>query len=132
MTTQAGPAPVAGGAAGQAHAVEEVDGRAGSFDALLAETAVVLAEFGAAWCPPCRAMEPALRQLAGEYAGRARVVSVDTERYPETVARYAVLGLPTIVVFREGRAVNRLLGLRPIGALRQALERALDAPTGGA
>jgi thioredoxin 1 len=152
MTTQACPVPFAGDA-GQAHAVseggqvgegeqvkqveqvagvEEVAGPAGDLDALLAETAVVLAEFGADWCPPCRAMAPALRQLAGEYAGRARVVSVDTERYPAMVDRYGVLGLPTVVVFREGREVTRLLGLRSIGALRQVLEGALAAPTGGA
>ena len=142
MTTQACPVPFAGDA-GQAHAVseggqveqveqveqvagvEEVAGPAGDLDALLAE-------FGADWCPPCRAMAPALRQLAGEYAGRARVVSVDTERYPAMVDRYGVLGLPTVVVFREGREVTRLLGLRSIGALRHVLEGALAAPTGGA
>jgi thioredoxin 1 len=112
--------------------VEEVAVRAGGFDALLAGTPVVLAEFGAEWCPPCRAMAPALRRLAGEYAGRARVVSVDTERYPAAIDSYAVLGLPTVVVFREGREVTRLLGLRSLGALRQALDLALEAPAGRA
>jgi thioredoxin 1 len=115
MTTQTRPA------------VEPVEGTDGSFDALLAGTPVVLADFGADWCPPCRAMKPALRQVAAEYAGRAGVVSVDTDRNPALAARYQVWGLPTLLVFRDGREVARLLGLRPAGALRQALEQAIGA-----
>ena len=140
MTTQTRPLPDAGatgaaetaGAAGGPQGLEEVRGGAAGFDSLLAATPVVLAEFGADWCPPCHALEPALRRLAAEYAGRARVVSVDTERYPALAGRYGVLGLPTVVVFREGREVSRLLGLRPIGALRQILDGALAGPDGTA
>lgn len=67
----------------------------------------VLVDFGADWCAPCRALEPTLAELARERAGSLRVCRVDADRNPETVARYEVMGLPTLILFQGGKVVGR-------------------------
>jgi thioredoxin 1 len=82
----------------------------------------VLVDFWAAWCPPCRIMHPVLEELAGD-RDDLRVVKVDAEANVATAARYAVLAMPTFVLFRGGEEALRLVGSRP----RRRLEAELDA-----
>jgi thioredoxin 1 len=85
----------------------------GNFDAELVEQASevpLLVEFGAAWCPPCRAMRPVLERLAETHAGRLRVAEIDIDRSPIVTRRLGVRGAPTMVVFRDGRPIARHLG----------------------
>jgi thioredoxin 1 len=70
----------------------------------------VLVEFGAAWCPPCRALRPVLERLAETHAGRLRVAEVDIDRSPLVARRLAVRGAPTMIVFRDGHPIARHLG----------------------
>ncbi|MGA5422495.1 thioredoxin [Streptomyces lavendulocolor] len=85
----------------------------------------VLVEFTADWCGPCRQLAPVLSAVAGEEADRLKVVRLDVDRNPEVTARYAVLSMPTLLVFRGGEPVAQMVGARPKRRLLQELEGAL-------
>ena len=72
----------------------------------------VLVDFTAAWCPPCRVMKPVLAELAAE-RDDLRVVQLDVDADQRTAAEYGVLSMPTFILFRGGREVQRLVGARP-------------------
>lgn len=84
----------------------------------------VLVDFGADWCPPCRAMAPVLESLAAE-RDDLRIVTLDVDRNTAAAASYGVQGLPTLILFRHGREAARVVGALPKGRLVAALEPAL-------
>lgn len=71
----------------------------------------VLVDVGAAWCGPCRTLEPIVDELAAEYAGRVKVAKIDADAYPQTVAKYQVRGLPTLLFFKDGNVVDTHVGV---------------------
>ncbi|WP_035798570.1 thioredoxin [Kitasatospora mediocidica] len=81
----------------------------------------VLVEFTASWCPPCRMIEPVLVAVAEEEAHRLRVVSLDVDSNPEITAAYAVLSMPTLMVFRGGEPVKSMVGARAKAKLLREL-----------
>ncbi len=82
-----------------------------AFDAQVFKTDVpVLVGFGAIWCRPCRAMESMLQEVAGEYAGRLKVVAVDADQSSQTAFRHRVHTVPTLILFANGQEVERLEG----------------------
>lgn len=86
----------------------------------------VLVEVGAGWCPPCRAMEPVLAAMSAEQGHRLRIFTVDADDNPGVVARFGVFGLPTLLAFRDGRLVTRLVGARSRRRLTQELAELLS------
>jgi len=80
----------------------------------------VLVEFGASWCGPCKMLEPVLIELANEYDGRVAFYSVNVDTTPELVMDYGIMGVPTVILFREGKPHKRLTGYRPKHALEKA------------
>lgn len=81
----------------------------------------VLVDFTAAWCPPCRAMDPVLASLT-----TVRVVSVDVDDQPQLAADWGVLSMPTLLLFRAGAPIAKLVGARPKRQLELELEEALE------
>ena len=88
------------------------------------KTGVVVVDFSADWCPPCRVLEPMLEIVAAEMPN-ARFLRMDTDAQPATMVRLGIRGLPTLVVFRDGEIVDRIVGALPMTALRERLARSV-------
>jgi thioredoxin 1 len=86
----------------------------------------VLVEFGASWCPPCRAVAPILAQLSDELAGRLAIVTMDTDADPQVAASLGIMGLPTFVVYKSGAAVEQFVGFQPKAKLLEKICPHLD------
>jgi thioredoxin 1 len=90
----------------------------------------VLVEFGATWCGPCKVVEPELQALAQEYAGRAKVVSVDIDQSPFLARQLGIQSVPTFLVFHQGRPVSGKAGALKKAQLAELLEPVLPRPAG--
>jgi thioredoxin 1 len=95
-------------------------------DEVLDSATPVLVEFWATWCGPCRMVGPVLAELAAEHAERVRIVKLDIDVNPVTVADQRIMGAPTMILYRDGRAVATLVGARAKRAVWAAFERFLD------
>ena len=92
------------------------------FDAAVTATVPVLVDFWAPWCGPCKMITPAVEALAGDNAGRLKVVQLNVDEAPEAASRYGVQGIPLLVVLKDGQEADRLVGAAPPARLREWLE----------
>ena len=83
----------------------------------------VLVDFWAAWCGPCRMIAPFVEEIAKEYSGKAVVAKLDTDANPMTPMQFGIMGIPTLIFFKNGKEVDRLVGAAP----KQAIAKKLDA-----
>ncbi len=88
-------------------------------------TGLVAVEFGAEWCGPCHMLAPVLDAVARDYAPSLRVVQMDTDANPATMVRFGVRGLPTVLLFRDGVPVDRIVGAVPAATLRGRIDKAI-------
>jgi thioredoxin 1 len=85
----------------------------------------VLLDFWAEWCGPCKAIAPILDDLAGEYAGRVRVAKLNIDENRQTPVRYGVRGIPTLILFKDGKVVDQVVGVVPKHQLEGMLNKVL-------
>ncbi len=86
----------------------------------------VLVEFEAAWCPPCKMLKPVVEQVAEAHAGSLTVGALDVDENPSIAARYQVLGMPTLGMFKGGQLVDRLVGYPGPAKVRAWVQENLD------
>ncbi len=99
---------------------------ANEFDRVIkASTLPVLVDLWAPWCGPCKAVAPALEQLAVDMAGTVRVVKVNVDKAPKISSRLGVQGIPTMVLFNGGSEIDRQVGALPGHAIRKWVEKVL-------
>ena len=102
-----------------------------NFDAsVLASPEPVVVDFWAPWCGPCLALAPAVESLASVYAGEITVGKVNVDENPEVSKRYQVRGIPTVIVFKNGQAVDRSVGLVDKSSLQRMVEKYMRSPIG--
>ncbi|HEY7250757.1 MAG TPA: thioredoxin TrxC [Methylomirabilota bacterium] len=85
----------------------------------------VLVDAWAPWCGPCHMIAPVIEELATEWAGRVRVVKLNVDDNPRTAARFNVRSIPTLLVLKDGREVDRLVGVQPKQEIARRLENAV-------
>ena len=84
----------------------------GSFDQEVLNSEIpVLVDFWAPWCGPCRAIAPVIEELAGEYAGKLKVAKCNVDNNPNTPAKYGIRAIPTLILFKNGKAVEQITGV---------------------
>ena len=99
-----------------------------SFESEVLESQIpVLVDFYASWCPPCKMLAPVVDQLAGEFAGRVKVVKVNVDEEPALAGAYRIESVPTLIAFQGGNILHRSPGAPPASALRDFLEQLADA-----
>ncbi|NLY56060.1 MAG: thioredoxin [Firmicutes bacterium] len=105
------------------HVVELTDA---NFDSqVVNNNGVVLVDFWAAWCMPCRAVAPVVEELAAEYAGKAMVAKLNVDENPKTAAAYGIMSIPTLMIFKNGQVVDQIVGAQPKAVLAKRLDEAL-------
>ncbi len=90
---------------------------------VLQSEGLVMVDFWAAWCGPCQMIAPTVDELAGEYRGRLKVCKLNTDENPDLAARYGIMGIPTLLFFRNGKSVDKVVG----AASKKQFKEKIDA-----
>jgi thioredoxin 1 len=100
----------------------------GDFDRLVLKSSTpAVVDFYADWCGPCRMVSPIIESLSKEYNGRVTFAKIDTDANQDLAARYDIMSIPTVMIFRNGQVVDKVIGAVPAQVYKQRIESALRA-----
>ena len=86
---------------------------------------LVLSDFWAPWCGPCKMIAPVLEEIDAEMGNQVKIVKLDVDENQETAARFGVMSIPTLLIFKNGEVVDKVIGFQPKEALKSVIERNL-------
>src|SRR5512137_209081 len=92
---------------------------------VLDSTIPVVVDFWATWCGPCQVMGPVVDAIAGEYAGKVKILKLNVDENQSTPAKYGVRGIPTLILFNKGEVVDRLVGAQPKANVEDLLKKVI-------
>jgi len=87
---------------------------------------LVMIDFWAAWCGPCRMISPTVEELAKEYSGKIKVLKLNTDENSEIASRYKIMGIPTIMFFKDGNKLDQIVGVVPKQHLKAKIDSFLN------
>ncbi|KAF0145237.1 MAG: thioredoxin [Thermodesulfovibrionales bacterium] len=94
---------------------------------VLQDKGLVMIDFWAVWCGPCRMIAPTVEELAKEYAGKIKVAKLNTDENPDIASKYKIMGIPTIMFFKGGQRVDQVVGAVPKNQLKSKIDSLLSA-----
>ncbi len=94
-----------------------------NFEQTIKDNKVVLVDFWANWCGPCRALAPTITELANEYSGKVLIGKLDVDENPVTAEKFQVFSIPAMILFKDGQEAERLVGLCPKNRITDALAK---------
>ncbi len=86
---------------------------------------VALVDFWAAWCGPCRMLAPTIDEVAADFAGRAEVYKVNVDEEGELAAKFGIMSIPTLIIFKDGAVFDKIVGVVPKDSIAEKIENAL-------
>jgi thioredoxin 1 len=95
-------------------------------DEVIKAQGLVMIDFWAAWCGPCRMISPTVEELSKEYSGKIKVLKLNTDENSDIASRYQVMGIPTIMFFKDGIKIDQIVGVVPKQLLKSKIESFLD------
>ena len=99
--------------------------KTGEFDGTVGGAPLAMVDFWAPWCGPCRMLGPVIEDLAGQYEGRALVGKVNTDEEQELAARFGIMSIPTVIFFKDGKEIDRKIGVMPAESYSSVLDAQL-------
>jgi thioredoxin 1 len=88
---------------------------------------IVMIDFWAEWCGPCRVVAPSVEELSKEYAGKVKIMKLNTDENPEIASKYKIMGIPTLMFFNDGQKVDQVVGAVPKPQLKSKLDALLNS-----
>ncbi len=92
---------------------------------VLKSKGLALVDFWAVWCGPCRVIAPAIEELSKEYAGKVKIMKLNTDENPEIATQYKILGIPTLMFFKDGQKVDQVVGAVPKAQIKEKFDSLL-------